>query len=96
MAILARIQSRESTYNHHKWENDRRKNESLLQMISEYNLPKMSTSYRKRSVAKLQRLMDTEEDEEDMERYYDETAARRGGGGTKRFGKLAPLGRPES
>ena len=88
MAILARIQSRESTYNHLKWEDERRKNEALLSMISEYDLPKMSKSYRTRSVMKLRRLVGEKEEEEEEE---DAFASTRGG----RHGRLAPL-RPES
>ena len=90
MAILSRIQSRESTYNHLKWENERRKNEGLLKMISEYDLPKMSRSYRKSSVEKMERMVGHNTD-----RYYSDSVMSRSIPEDSRHGRLAPL-RPES
>lgn len=85
-AILSRIQSRNSTYNHLKWENDRRKNEQYLNMISEFKLPKLSKSYRKRSAQKLASLT------RDTRSFHQSTSQPVRGG---KFERLSPL-RPES
>ena len=87
MAILSRIQSRQSTYNHLKWEQDRKKNERYLNMISEYGLPKLSKSYRQESASRLERLTR----ESKMSRMLDQEPTR----STGRV-RLSPLDRPES
>jgi hypothetical protein len=85
-AILSRIQSRESTYNHLKWENDRKKNERYLKMISEYGLPKLSKSYRKSSAKRLHRLT-----RESKMSILDDQPTR-----NSSSLRLSPLNRPES
>ena len=73
--------------NHLKWEQDRKKNERYLKMISEYGLPKLSKSYREDSAKRLERLTR----ESKMSSMLDQEPTR----STGRL-RLSPLDRPES